>query len=218
MHFDDNAKSFRLWYYNKFVIPYVLLVIYFILSFLFFKGQFINIVYNLRSIIATFSLVLYLTIYLNKRDIKNVYKKLFIPLNVYFLLNIMAAYLELKGYTWVSGVTRRLDFKFNFIADSVSGLFGLYGVPVFGYFRVFIIIYNYFYFRFYSNINKTIKIIYQLLTIGLILLFFLLMTSVYLFVPSFERVTDTMFINYLNGQYSGGSIEKVTTIAYYLSI
>lgn len=143
---------------------FITICIYFLTSYVICGGTLRNTIGNLRDIFPTMLTIIFF-IYLidNKKDyLFNTLKKLFIPLNIYMILNIIAAYFQSKGVYWLSGIFAfPSEFKYNW--DAISGLFGTYGVPLFGLYKVLLLIYNIVYLRFIPEKKKGIYYIYNLL-------------------------------------------------------
>ena len=151
----------------------VIICIYTLLSYLLFGGTLKNTIANIRDIFPVLFIINFVIYLLSNYNIYEYFNKLFIPINIYMLLNVIVLILEQMGYIYLSGIKAFHDFTFTYTWDSVSGLFGIYGQSALAFYNSFVLLYNLIYIKHISNRkHKLILNIYNLL-----LLFFTLFIS-----------------------------------------
>ena len=132
--------------YNKRLVCFVFLLgLYFLINYIINGGTIRNIVANYRDLFSPMLLILYTCYLVENRIIDNRLEKIVFPANFYMLLNIVAIHFEANGYTWLAGKTFVGFTGFTVFQDSISGLLGLYGVPLLGMFMIFLLLSNHLY-------------------------------------------------------------------------
>ena len=202
----------------KTLIISVLICIYILISYLLFGGTLKNTIANIRDIFPIL-LIINFYIYLKRNfDIYKNFDKLFPYINIYMILNVIALILEAKGITYLSGIRVFYGHTFTYIQDSISGLLGVYGQPLFGFYAIFVLFYNYIYTK--QLDNKKTKIILNIYNVSS-LMFTLVIASIgdnriyYIFLLMFIFL---YFINLFTNKYGSEKTIKFLFISIILCI
>lgn len=125
---------------------YFVIFCYFLFSKISHGGDISVLFSNLTRISVSIFILIYLShlMVYEREFLYEFFKRLFIPLNIYILLNIPVIILQLNGMTWLAGVSDAVN---TLDMDLISGLFGFNGTPMLTMYSAFLIIYNYHYAR-----------------------------------------------------------------------
>lgn len=132
---------------------YFLLVIYMIWNYFYLGGEFIILIRNISECIAPSMIMIYIgDLMFNKKEfVFEFFSKLFWPLNLYNILNMIIILLQLDGFYWLAGFTSSENPLY---IDHISGLLGFNGMPVLALYSALMFIYNLYYARFVMTNHK----------------------------------------------------------------
>jgi hypothetical protein len=210
-------------FYKKYDLKMLIIIfdigIYFAINFIINKGSLKDLISNFRYLLQPMLLIAY-TAYLAENSLikKECIKNMIKPLNVYMILNLIVISFQIKGYAWTAGLGYSGFQKFTTFEDSISGLFGVYGVPIWGMFSIFIFLFNHVYFNNYSEKKDRAKL--NVYNFGLLLCAVVVSTIndnkiFFLFLPTFLSI---FFINQIFGKNTYASRPVKTVRQFFIII
>ena len=146
--------------YDSSILKVILIIcLYFIINFIINRGSLRDLVSNFRYLLQPALIIVYIAYLTENNLIKSEFiRKMIKPFNVYMILNMIAIFFQIKGYTWTAGLDYSGFHTFTVFEDSISGLFGVYGVPFWGMFSIFLFLFNHIYFNKYSEKKNRTKL------------------------------------------------------------
>ena len=151
----DLIRNFKKAYYSGSFICVIMLVIYVIINYFIYPGDIEQFFRNIYRFLRAILLWDYLSrlIVRNPHYVFYLFQKLFIPLNVYLLINIPILLLQLSGMTSLAARDMSRASS-RVVVDYYSGLFGLYGTPCLASYCTLMFLFNIVYAKYYAQKNQ----------------------------------------------------------------